>query len=593
LENIVALLTRTGLIATESYPDGRILLYTSPPAMTDKNADLIPLTRFRTALASPRAEKRIDALISADNAEEVVQALSVTDLYFLIEEVGLADCVELLSLCSNEQIQGCVDLEIWDRDQPLLEAFFPWLAAIQENGFEFLGRVWAGMDPELTALTLARCCDIYDKTLDEEVPDEEERGFFETPDTFFQIVITTDDEVQSKLVHTIIEDLYRADMVQARHTLMSARSEPAAELEEMSYRWRSGRMADLGYVDFYEALEVFRPIDPASVQIGEGTAEHRGEKIESEVPIASDLPAPMLRPVIGRGFLAQALEGLEDQAEIESMQSALLYLVNRLMSAGSLSPGNAEALELATVHATASVALGLEYDSQGNPEQAVEALRSISLTRLHRLGYTLCLRLARFARMVAGRAITAGEPSISVLEAVLAKRPFFPVVLENPASSDIRPIESRADLASIADHLKELALRIAVADALEVDLAALAELPEPRPQLDDYARSALLRASLPDADASSLNPAPLRREELEAFRDSLGDDGVLLELREHASSSLVKLLDAGGVVEARDSLGKLIEQWFSELEENFLPLPKDQPIEGKFLSLLLLASSAN
>lgn len=592
------MLTPTGRIATESYPAGVILLYTSPPPgagvpMTDsKSSKLIPLTRFRTALASPRAEKRIDALISADNAEEVVQALAVTDLYYLIEEVGLADCVELLSLCSNEQIQGCVDLEIWDRDQPSIEAFLPWLATLQENGFEFLGRVWAGMDPELTALTLSRTCNIYDKSLDEEVPEEEERAFFETPDTFFQIVITTNDEVQAKLVHTIIEDLYRSDMVQARHTLMSARSEPAAELEEMSYRWRSGRMADLGYVDFYEALEVFRPLDPAKVKIGENSVDQpTAGKIDSQIPIATELPAPMLEPVIGRGFLAQALERLEDPDEIESMQSALLYLVNRIMSAGSLSPGNAEALELATLHATASVALGLESVSQGNAEQAVEALRSISLTRLHRVGYTLCLRLARYARMVAARALTAGEPSMSVLEALLAKRPFYPVVLDDPGSREMRPIESRADLKRIADHLKELALRVAVADALEVDLDAVASLPEPRPQLDDYARTALLRASLGSASDGTLSPAPLRSAELEAFRDSLSDQGLTPEARERASQSLLALLDERGVVEARDSLAHLIEGWFGELEESFVHLPKDQPIDGKFLGSVIMASA--
>ena len=43
----------------------------SQGSMTDSTASkLISLTRFRTALASPRAEKRMDALISADNAEE-------------------------------------------------------------------------------------------------------------------------------------------------------------------------------------------------------------------------------------------------------------------------------------------------------------------------------------------------------------------------------------------------------------------------------------------------------------------------------------------------------------------------------------------
>jgi hypothetical protein len=299
----------------------------------------------------------------------------------------------------------------------------------------------------------------------------------------------------------------------------------------------------------------------------------------------------MLNPVIGRSFLAQALEQLEDAEEIENMQAALLYLVNRIMAAGSLSPGNAEALELATLHATASVALGLESVSGGNAQQALEALRTISLTRLHRVGYSLCLRLARYARMIAVRALTAGEPSQSVLEAVLARRPFFPVVLEDPSSSSMRPIESMADLKTIADHLKELALRIAVADALEVDLDALATRPEPRPHLDDYVRSALLRACLAGDDSSEFSPAPLRVAELSSFRKSLEAEGIAESARNRAAQRLVDLLDARGVVEARPSLALLTEGWLDDLQELFLPLPKDEPIDPKFIGQLVLSST--
>jgi hypothetical protein len=300
----------------------------------------------------------------------------------------------------------------------------------------------------------------------------------------------------------------------------------------------------------------------------------------------------MLEPVVGRSFLAQALEQLEDPEEIENMQAALLYLVNRVMAAGKLSPGNTEALEVATLHATASVALGLESVSGGNAQQALEALRTISLTRLHRVGYSLCLRLARYARMIAVRALTAGEPSQSVLEAVLARRPFYPVVLDDPSSTSMRPIESLADMKVIADHLKELALRIAIADALEVDLEALAQRPAPRPQLDDYVRSALLRACIAKAD-EEFSPAPLRVSELENFRKSLSESGITQENRDRATQRLVALLDARGVVEARDSLARLSETWLVELQESFLPLPKDQPIDPKFIGQLVLASETN
>src|SRR6185436_3557927 len=121
-----------------------------------------------------------------------------------------------------------------------------------------------------------------------------------TPDSFFVLELPPDDEAQ-RLVTRVVEDLYRADGDLARHTLMSARSEPPAELEENSYRWRSGRLADLGYVDFYDALDLFKPLEPAQVVIGEGTIHVAGEDAR--------LPVAVAEQVLGRSFLARALAG--------------------------------------------------------------------------------------------------------------------------------------------------------------------------------------------------------------------------------------------------------------------------------------------
>src|SRR5687768_18603904 len=104
-----------------------------------------------------------------------------------------------------------------------------------------------------------------------------------TPDRFFLLELKGDEDTQ-RTTQRIVEDLYRADADLARHTIMAARSEPPAELEEMSYRWRSSRLADLGYVDFYEALDLFRPLDADKVAIGEGSQDRIVEE-PSKLPV--------------------------------------------------------------------------------------------------------------------------------------------------------------------------------------------------------------------------------------------------------------------------------------------------------------------
>src|SRR5207344_2984077 len=148
----------------------------------------------------------------------------------------------------------------------------PWLSSLLDAGFEKFGQVWGQLDSELRALILQRQVKIYDVSLGEEPAEDNEGPIIATVDSFFMLELLGDDDSQ-RFVMRMIEDLYRADADLARHTIMSARSEPPAELEETSYRWRSGRLADMGYVDFYDALDLFRPLDPSQAQIGEGSQD--------------------------------------------------------------------------------------------------------------------------------------------------------------------------------------------------------------------------------------------------------------------------------------------------------------------------------
>src|SRR5262249_15318018 len=147
-----------------------------------------------------------------------------------------------------------LDLDVWNRHELNSERMTEWLGTLVELGPDKLLSATRELDPELLALWVSRHATIYDLTLEEDAPEDTTNPLLQTPDRYFVIEITaTGDEART--VERFLDLLYRADMDSARKLLMAARSEPASELEEMGYRWRSGRMADLGFVDYYEALE--------------------------------------------------------------------------------------------------------------------------------------------------------------------------------------------------------------------------------------------------------------------------------------------------------------------------------------------------
>src|SRR4029077_8189572 len=105
-----------------------------------------PLARLRAQLAGPRGYRRIDALLSQDDAAGAIAALSPNEVCELVHEVGFEDAQDLIELATPEQIQGCFDLDAWNKDTLEVAPLKPWLTALAESGFEKLGQVWGRLD---------------------------------------------------------------------------------------------------------------------------------------------------------------------------------------------------------------------------------------------------------------------------------------------------------------------------------------------------------------------------------------------------------------------------------------------------------------
>ncbi len=563
------------LMSTQPGPD-------SPP---------VPLSRWRARLAGPRGARKRDALLAADHPAEAVAALPVTEIYQIIAEIGLDEALELVAYATPEQLRGCIDIEAWDRDQLEVEALKPWLAALIEAGPDKVGEVWETLDGELTALMFQRLTRIYDLSLGEEPDEPDDQAVVETPDTYFAIALP-EDEHSAALIHRLLDHLYRADPsgALARHTLMAARSEPPAELEEMSYRWRSGRMSDLGYVEFYEALEAFRPLDPKRVAIGEDTADRfpGNDDDGDDASDGSTMPVAVVEGVVGTSFLARSLEAIADPDELTRIERALMVLVNKVLAAARVSPGDREALTEGARHVAATVALGLESLTQGNLDHAAAALKTVSLTRLHRLGHTLTLRLARMARALAPRAATAAGPDAAMMAALLGRRPWFPTALDREpgaearsGDAEIRPFESLDDLRQVAEALTRLALRVAIVDALGVDLIAVANQPPPRPALDDHIRTALVRAALDEP----LSRTPLRPiDVVKLLREGFADGRLTASARTRAARALDEALARAQVNAGQQLIPALLEVWFDDIDQRLGGLSPDSRPDPRFLS---------
>lgn len=537
----------------------------------------LPLSRLRAQLAGPRGYRRIDALLSEEDAAGAIAALAPNEIYELVHEVGFEDAQPLIEYATPRQIQGCLDLDGWNRDEIEIAHVRPWLAALIEVGFEKVAEVWAGLDAEFRALIFQRSIKVYDTTLGEEPPEDDEHAIMATPDRFFMLELPDDNDTQA-LVMRLVEDLYRGDADLARHTIMSARSEPPAELEEMSYRWRSGRLADSGYVDFYDALGLFQPLDVTGVTIGENSQDPIGDE-------TSRLSLTVAEEVVGRSFLARALAAIDTSVEAERIEHALTNLVNKVLAAGRAKPGQTEVVRRGALYATSTLSLGLEAVARGDVARATAALSTISMGRLFRIGYTVSLKLARLAQALAPRSVTAGSPAKELVTALCSPRPLFARAADNPPMPGMRPFESQADLRRAGEILTALTLRIALVESLGVDVLAMGQAPEPRPELDDHLRTALARAVL----GGELRGDALSAAELRDLRDRGFAGGKLTpEARAAGHAAIRARLGAAQLTASGPVLARSIDGWLDDLENILGSIPRGEEVDPRFVEGVLV-----
>jgi hypothetical protein len=490
--------------------------------------NVIALSRYRAQLGRGRRLRRADALLSGPEPERAIRALPGDELYYVIHEIGLRDAGDILAHARADQVQAALDFAIWERDQIVPERLGEWLELIAEVPYERISEWAAGLDVELLALILRKTSRVYDLT-EEELPDEPEGTLYPTPDTFFALDVRGtgesgdgDGEASSsaRAVIRLVDSIYRVDKDFARRILVGARSELDSELEEQAYHWRQGRMEDLGFADYYQALEVYRELDPASVRVGEvdpGKVRVRPLDAGDDAGSAARAPTALVeRLSAGTSPFARAVQGLTSAEEVAELHFALVALTNRVLAADRVTPGDDPAIAAALDRMAATLDIAVEFLGRGDEGRAREAVRTVPLVRLFRLGVSLVGKVRRlaltlrrkgpFAALRPGPDLAEPEDAV-VLDAVTRARPLFPGQLDDPATARERPFRSLADVARATVAIQRAAAAQAMLLGLGVTPAAIAPgspaleeagLGEDRASLDTglLARTALVRRLL-------------------------------------------------------------------------------------------------
>ena len=499
---------------------------------------------------APTASARINLLLDDPRAPQRVAEMSSLALHQLLSEVGRHDATDLLALARPEQLREVVDLAIWRGDRVDLPEALDWLhMLLTQLPDENVRETIRALDVELVGYILLRHLRIHLADDEEAVPEEPEGALMPTPDGWFVLELLADDQTTVDQLIEIVDRLYRDDPDHARRTIQSLMGEFPTELEEWSYRWRLGRLQDLGFADPETALLIYAYLDPGSVKPGEQTADRPLASDPEPVGSADMVPALQLHADC---FWSRALGTLTDEGEQQRIAQALVTVSNRALSADRVPPTDVEAARISLDDLHWRLSIGLEHLCGGDLARAAQVLASVALLRVARVGHSLALDRRR--RVLSGsRATPLGRgpgkgdlldaPLRDQIAALLAPRPRR----FDREIGDRRPFRDLADLAQ-ADRCIDRALSSAA-------LMQRASLPSPLPGEVTYGD--LFRTALVNHLLDRRPQLPVGLAELSAFLGRYVADG---RLRAEVVEAALRLLGP-----ARDAERDIVREWTDDL----------------------------
>lgn len=336
----------------------------------------LTLTVFGQSDVQTHAKQVLEALETMSEPGPMVQALAPFDLLVAWNQADEEKRLDLLKLASAEQVQGLVDLTCWRVDTPDFDALLEVLRPAVLSSIPDTILVLEKIEPDLRTLLLGRKVRIHvleNRNDEVMVPDESE--LISGSDGSFFVELPDPD-----LVTEEERMLWRAVLFQPfeqyHRELEAIRWELRSDLEEQCYRFRSGRLADLGFLPREEAIASLVPRTVEEVLWLARSVEFPRLALEGE----QALPVLYRESLRGTGFFDDVVEELTRDGNSERLSPLAAELgvsINQFVTALGTPLHDTEAVRRCARHCRDLLSLGLELSSKGEVREAARLLSAL------------------------------------------------------------------------------------------------------------------------------------------------------------------------------------------------------------------------
>ena len=310
--------------------------------------------------------RRGELLDLVPDAALIVPALPEAELVFTLKAIGLGDAGWLLEHATAEQLRACIDLDAWNGLTPDRRALHEWLTAIGEAEDTHL-RAFQELDTELIVLLIREHAEVHLQPDREWIPPD---GGMTIDGQFWLVPISDSDDLEQLMEGLRL--LFQRDYWLYFRLMQGAIHELDSDCEEFALRWRTGRLADLGFPDWNESIAIYAWVSPEHLcdVPADAKALDAGDLV---LPI--ELPPPMLDAGSEHAVFRAAAKLSPDERRVFFQR--FVTLANQIAVADRLPLGDVESIPHAIEKAAGVTSRALEHVASERDLSPVDVLRHV------------------------------------------------------------------------------------------------------------------------------------------------------------------------------------------------------------------------
>ena len=358
----------------------------------EKIFNKLPLARKLDIVLAAAWEKRLNLILLAENARELVQALPEEEIFWTIKQRGLEDSLALISITTHDQFQYLVDLDCWNKDSLDSKCIGAWYRLLSKCHESKVLEWFSKADEELLVCSLKKLVRIFKIQDETDRLEELEDMPSYTIDDIYYFKFPNDDDRLS--IMPILQYLYQNYRSRFYSLAEGVIWDSDFEVEEDAFFWRQKRTAEQGFPDLDEALSIYQFISEKEIKLLMKGCKKNKDDSDAE---KTDSCVLRLRYVFNQeglpSFLLNVLKAVSSQQALEDFQRCTITLANKIIIADAREVKEIEDMKKSLRKAAGYMNIGIEVLSGGDIGRARNFLEHIHPAVLFRIGYSRVVKL--------------------------------------------------------------------------------------------------------------------------------------------------------------------------------------------------------